>query len=294
VEAKKEDRSWLFPVLDDVLSSPSWELPLSNFVDEKCDEFARGGDEVPSVSRERIHAEFKELARRLLDEHLAAVGATSADVDDALLQGRLAVMSGGSCGGTDSAAALRVLERLEANVNFAAFSQLMADRNTSINLELLTLEAAAASVVAAKEATAVAAAASAAVAEAEKLKALYRRARKIRPQFISLGKVTGKGASGVLWKGTYLKGGRGEPRVVAFKQFNQLEASKDAMKDLVREIEVASMLNHPNLQVYATCSPRSRTVLLCDRSHHTEWGCWAATLTRRRSTATVSTLASAS
>ena len=120
--AAAEAAGWLQDFVLQVLSAPSWTVPVMSFVDAHCASFD-GADE-NKLHYTQLHADFCALVERLLEAHLAEIGLTAEDFAAVCAQAPR-----GS--GLHSA----VFEQLLALDDFVTFKALMRKRNTELELE---------------------------------------------------------------------------------------------------------------------------------------------------------------
>jgi hypothetical protein len=116
--------SWLADFLAQLFRSPSWEVPLMNFIDDTCAIF--DSDDENKLVYTEAHADFCSLVEQLLESHLGEIGLTAED---------FAAVSAAAPPGSP----LRtiVLEQVLACEDFATFKKLMVRRSAELNLEAI-------------------------------------------------------------------------------------------------------------------------------------------------------------
>ncbi|KAF4681423.1 hypothetical protein FOZ60_012103 [Perkinsus olseni] len=110
---------WLRDYIVQCMQSPSWTIPLGEFIDEHCMKF----EDTPENKLEytQIHSQFRDLVDRLLEEHLAELSINRDLFAQVFLD---AVDEDDDCG--------IVLRRLIASEDFLHFKELMLSRRREL------------------------------------------------------------------------------------------------------------------------------------------------------------------
>lgn len=85
-EEEEGPSDWIFDTVQTVFTSPTWEVPILNFVDEHCAAFH--GEEENNIEHSRLHDAFRAVAEDLLVTHLSRVGVTTEQFVEACERGR--------------------------------------------------------------------------------------------------------------------------------------------------------------------------------------------------------------
>lgn len=123
------DLEWLSDYIVTMLRSPTWVVPVSEFMDSHCILFDEDLEESP-LEHTKCHEDFKQLVCSLFALHLAEVSVTEEQFERFC-----------DCGLSENTRLHRVLaEQLIAVEDFLTFRALMAKQNADIHREIANLE----------------------------------------------------------------------------------------------------------------------------------------------------------
>lgn len=123
------DLEWVSDYVVTMLRSPTWVLPVSQFMDDHCILFDEGLEESP-LEHTRCHEDFKQLVCSLFALHLAEVSVTEEQFQRFC-----------DCGLSENTRLHRVLaEQLIAAEDFLTFRAMMSKQNAEIHRGVATLE----------------------------------------------------------------------------------------------------------------------------------------------------------
>jgi hypothetical protein len=122
----EEAIDWLFDYMLGVFKSPSWEVPVMEFIDANAHHFTPA-DENKLVYTD-VHRQFCELVDRLLEEHLAVVGITAEEFVEVCMRARAKRNNDFNA---------LVFEHLLAVDDFLTFKKLMCKRNAELEMETI-------------------------------------------------------------------------------------------------------------------------------------------------------------
>ncbi|CAJ1360073.1 unnamed protein product, partial [Effrenium voratum] len=119
---------WLSDYVLGVLKSPTWMVPISEFVDRHADLFDEA--EECSLEQMRCHMAYRDLVSQLLQSHLEEVAISEEGFEAFCLQGLC------------SAALHRTLaEQLLGAEDFLSFKAMMAKHNATLCREVVSVDA---------------------------------------------------------------------------------------------------------------------------------------------------------
>ena len=124
--AGEDEKLWLFEYICGVLDSPTWEVPVMSFIDEKCIVF--DNEEENKLCYSALHQEFKELVERVLTQHLMEIGVAPEDF--------FAACEAAYQQNTGDFAS-QVIEQILACDDFLTFKSIMFERNKELEYEAL-------------------------------------------------------------------------------------------------------------------------------------------------------------
>uniref|UniRef100_A0A8D0DRC0 Cilia- and flagella-associated protein 36 n=1 Tax=Salvator merianae TaxID=96440 RepID=A0A8D0DRC0_SALMN len=123
VEAEVE---WVVDSIAGFLRSPSWSIPILEFVEQKCEVF--DDEEESKLSYTEIHQEYKALVEKLLDSYLTEVGINEEKFQEACMSPLAKTR-------TPQA----ILQPVLAAEDFRLFKDMMVQKNIEMQLQAIRI-----------------------------------------------------------------------------------------------------------------------------------------------------------
>lgn len=126
-EAEAEaEVEWVVDSIAGFLRSPSWSIPIVEFVEQKCDVF--DDEEESKLSYTEIHQEYKALVEKLLDTYLKEVGINEEKFQEACMSPLAKTRTSQA-----------ILQPVLAAEDFRLFKEMMVQKNIEMQLQAIRI-----------------------------------------------------------------------------------------------------------------------------------------------------------